>query len=193
MDLARSSIGLPYQCKSQRHSKLVVLSVQRADGCELVPTLTEQLRGGSSPTVYTETRHAETCTQGSSGAGPGMGRPAVSGSEEWSKLGTGGTWPDWVTGLLEQPISFSISTEDVYTSISLFIYEQGSSENDGRSDVNDHLELRNVSNCCYPNCCRTNCSHFLKLGNFKIIEYCVHGYKCKSIQVHRRIGEYLDA
>ena len=68
--------SVTYQGESERHDRLLVLSVQRADGCELVPTLTEQLPVFSSPTVYTETRHAETCTQHSSGAGPGMGRSA---------------------------------------------------------------------------------------------------------------------
>ena len=93
--------SVTYQGKPKRHGRFLVLSVQRADGYELVPTLSEQLPGVSSPTVYTETRHAETCTQLSSGAGPG-----VSGSEEWSKLlelelarrvhtGTGWTCPHW--------------------------------------------------------------------------------------------------
>ena len=38
--------------------------------------------------------------------------------------------------------------------------KQGSSENDGRSDVIDRSEFMVISNCCYNNCCRTNCSHF---------------------------------
>ena len=38
--------------------------------------------------------------------------------------------------------------------------KQGSSENDGRSDVTDCSEFMVISNCCYNNCCRTNCSHF---------------------------------
>ena len=38
--------------------------------------------------------------------------------------------------------------------------KQGSSDNDGRSDVYDRLEDKVISNCCYNNCCRTNCSHF---------------------------------
>ena len=42
------------------------------------------------------------------------------------------------------------------------VYKQGSSENDGRSDVIDRFGFKIVSNCCYNNCCRTNCSHFIK-------------------------------
>ena len=38
--------------------------------------------------------------------------------------------------------------------------QQGSSENDGRSNVYDRLEFMVISNCCYNNCCCTNCSHF---------------------------------
>ena len=38
--------------------------------------------------------------------------------------------------------------------------KQGSSENDGRSDVYDHSEFKVISTCCYNNCCRTNCGHF---------------------------------
>ena len=38
--------------------------------------------------------------------------------------------------------------------------KQGSSENDGRSDVYDRSEFKVISNCCYTNCCRTNCGHF---------------------------------
>ena len=45
------------------------------------------------------------------------------------------------------------------------VKKQGSSENDGRSDVYDHLEFKIVSNCCYLNCSRTNCGHFVNLGN----------------------------
>ena len=41
-----------------------------------------------------------------------------------------------------------------------FLHEQGSSENDGRSDVYDCSEFKVISNCCYNNCCHTNCSHF---------------------------------
>ena len=37
---------------------------------------------------------------------------------------------------------------------------QGSSENDGRSDVYDCLELKVTSNCCYNKCCRTNLPEF---------------------------------
>ena len=48
-------------------------------------------------------------------------------------------------------------------------YKQGSSENDGRSDVNNRLEFKIVSYCCYPKCCRTNCGHFVDLGNFPSI------------------------
>ena len=44
-------------------------------------------------------------------------------------------------------------------------FTQGSSENDGRSDVYDHLEFKIVSNCCYPNCSRTYCGHFVNLGD----------------------------
>ena len=47
----------------------------------------------------------------------------------------------------------------------VYFIEQGSSENDGRSDVYDHLELKIVSYCCYPNCSHTNCGHFVNLGN----------------------------
>ena len=43
--------------------------------------------------------------------------------------------------------------------------QQGSWENDGISDVSEHLEFKIVSNCCYPNCSRTNCRHFGNLGN----------------------------
>ena len=38
--------------------------------------------------------------------------------------------------------------------------KQGSSENDGRSNVYDCSEFKVISNCCYTNCCRTNCGHF---------------------------------
>ena len=37
------------------------------------------------------------------------------------------------------------------------VRKQGSSENDGRSDVDDRSEFKVVSNCCYPNCSYTNC------------------------------------
>ena len=40
------------------------------------------------------------------------------------------------------------------------LFKQGSSENDGRSDVFDRSEFKVISNCCYNNCCRTNCSSF---------------------------------
>ena len=39
--------------------------------------------------------------------------------------------------------------------------EQGSSENDGRSDVYDRLEFKVISNCCNNNCFCTNCRHFI--------------------------------
>ena len=42
------------------------------------------------------------------------------------------------------------------------IDKQGSSENDGRSDVYDRPEFKVLSNCCYPNCCQSNCSNFEK-------------------------------
>ena len=50
-----------------------------------------------------------------------------------------------------QPVTYRHSTE------------QGSSENDGRSDVYDRSEFKVISNCCYNNCCRTNCSHFTRV------------------------------
>ena len=37
--------------------------------------------------------------------------------------------------------------------------KQGSSENDGRSDVFYCSEFKVISNCCYTNCCRTNCGN----------------------------------
>ena len=40
--------------------------------------------------------------------------------------------------------------------------KQGSSENDGRSDVYDRSEFKVVSYWCYPNCGRANCGHFEK-------------------------------
>ena len=40
------------------------------------------------------------------------------------------------------------------------VVKQGSSENDGRSNVYDRLEFKVTSNCCYSNCCCTNCSYF---------------------------------
>ena len=48
--------------------------------------------------------------------------------------------------------------KDLY--IALLWLQQGSSENDGRSDVYDRSEFKVISSCCYNNCCRTNCSHF---------------------------------
>ena len=44
--------------------------------------------------------------------------------------------------------------------LSNFTIKQGSSENDGRSDVYDHSEFKVISNWCYTNCCRNNCGHF---------------------------------
>ena len=40
--------------------------------------------------------------------------------------------------------------------------KQGSSENDGRSDVYDRSEFKVVSNCCYSNCGHANCGNFEK-------------------------------
>ena len=45
-------------------------------------------------------------------------------------------------------------------SVTPHLKKQGSSENDGRSDVYDRSEFKVISNCSYNNCCRTNCSHF---------------------------------
>ena len=39
-------------------------------------------------------------------------------------------------------------------------FKQGSSENDGRSDVYYCSEFKVISNYCYNNCCCTNCSDF---------------------------------
>ena len=38
--------------------------------------------------------------------------------------------------------------------------KQGSSEDDGISDVYDRSEFKVNSNCCYNNCCCTNCGNF---------------------------------
>ena len=38
--------------------------------------------------------------------------------------------------------------------------KQGSSENDGRSNVYNRSELKVISNCYYTNCCRTTCGNF---------------------------------
>ena len=40
------------------------------------------------------------------------------------------------------------------------VSQQGSSENDGRSDVYTRSELKVISNCSFNNCCCTNCSNF---------------------------------
>ena len=40
------------------------------------------------------------------------------------------------------------------------LQKQGSSENDGISDVYDRSEFKVISNCCYTNCCRTNFGYF---------------------------------
>ena len=62
------------------------------------------------------------------------------------------------------------------------LVQQGSSENDGRSDVNDRFGFKIVSNCCYPNSSHTNCGHFVKLNNFIIIP--IPMYKCTSVLVY---------
>ena len=41
--------------------------------------------------------------------------------------------------------------------IHCFLHKQGSSENDGISDVHDYSEFKVLSNCCYTNCCYPNC------------------------------------
>ena len=51
-----------------------------------------------------------------------------------------------------------------------FLLQQGSSENDGRSEIYDRSEFKVISNCCYNNCCCTNCSHFyLYLPEYTLI------------------------
>ena len=52
--------------------------------------------------------------------------------------------------------------------------KQGSSENDGRSDVYDCSEFKIVSNCGYPNRSRTYFGNFANLGN--IPEYTARIY-----------------
>ena len=53
--------------------------------------------------------------------------------------------------------------------------EQGSSKNDGRSDVYDRSELLVISSCCYTNCCYPICCH-TKCGNFTWIYWNLSGF-----------------
>ena len=84
--------------------------------------------------------------------------PHVSQEGALARIGlvTGGTSLEWpYHTLLVVSSAIGLIDERVAN-----VWKQGSSENDGWSDVYDHLEFKIISNCCYPNCCPTNCSNF---------------------------------
>ena len=71
--------------------------------------------------------------------------------------------------------------------------KQGSSENDGRSDVYDRLNIKIVANCCYPNCSHTNCGHFVNLGNlfeFTCIFLNIHDFFPEFTWIYLNLSEF---
>ena len=75
-------------------------------------------------------------------------------------------WAIWITLNIGMPVLYNLLYTTMLTSFKSRVetekvskVKQGSSENDGRSDVYDRLEFMVISNCCYNNCCRTNCVH----------------------------------
>ena len=54
---------------------------------------------------------------------------------------------------------YSTCFEQQFTPGLKIVNKQGSSENDGISNVYDSSELKVISNCCYTNCCFPNCCH----------------------------------